>query len=78
MAEYREVIDGHMTVAVPRRSAPRGHSKGYLYVNVLVYSGIQARGEPLLDLEYDYGLFRHDLPEAARLARREFAIPKEN
>lgn len=78
MADYREVIDGRMTVAVPRRSAPTRRSKGYLYVNVLVYNGTEARGEPLLDLEYDYALFRHNLPEAARLARREFEIPKES
>lgn len=77
MADYREVINGCMTVARARKSTAKRQGKLYLYVNVLVYGGPEAKGEPVRDLEYDYRVFRSHLAEAAQLAHREFPVQKE-
>jgi len=68
------VISGHMTHSRTRLAKGTGHRPGYYYVEVLIWEGTEATGEPLGEWEMPKE-YRYDHEGAARLAVAQQRFP---
>lgn len=70
----KAVISGHMTHSRTRLEKSKGARPGRIFVEVLVYSGKEATGEPVAEWEMPH-VYRYDHDAAARQAVAQTRFP---